>query len=90
MSAPERIWAARGLYDCAPGQRYPNTVEYRRADLPPTLAACLAHPEIKALVEAAQIAIDVMEWVGGGDCTVGIDALHRALAAIIAKAGDGE
>jgi hypothetical protein len=54
-----------------------------RADLPPTLSACLAHPEVKALVEAAQIAIDVMEWVGGeNDCTRGIDALEAALARI--------
>jgi hypothetical protein len=45
--------------------------------------AALEWAEVKALVEAAQIAIDVMEWVGGeNDCTRGIDALEAALARI--------
>jgi hypothetical protein len=35
--------------------------EYRRADLPPTFSACLAHPEIKALVEAAEQATDMLK-----------------------------
>jgi Lar family restriction alleviation protein len=33
----------------------------RRADLPPTLSACLAHPEVKALVEAAEQATDMLK-----------------------------
>jgi hypothetical protein len=32
-----------------------------RADLPPTLSACLAHPEVKALVDAAEQATDMLK-----------------------------
>jgi hypothetical protein len=33
MSAPEKIWAARGLYDLAPDKRFPAPTEYIRKDV---------------------------------------------------------
>jgi hypothetical protein len=60
MKAPERIWVEKQIAE--PGihgsTAWPNTdcesdIEYVRADLPPTLSACLARPEVKALVDAA-------------------------------------
>ena len=60
MSAPERIWAC--TTDIEPrtaGQAHISSTpdgdatEYRRADLPPTDAEVMAHPTVKALVEAA-------------------------------------
>jgi hypothetical protein len=89
MSAPERIWLscidaeneAAVWFDPDEGG-----TEYVRADLPPTLSACIAHPEVKALVGLMHQAVttraaDDMEWQ--------IDA-RATLAAIVAKAGGGE
>ena len=64
--APERIFASRDEQD---GWRWPRAskfpeqgprenIEYRRADLPPTLAEALAVPEVKALVEALTPTVD--------------------------------
>lgn len=57
--APERIWAdtANGKtcgVDWSVGKAFQQDVEYRRADLPPTLSAAMGLPEVKALVEAAR------------------------------------
>lgn len=65
-------------------------VEYRRADLPPTLAEALALPEIAALVEAAEgYRRAIAAFDGGGEMTGKIarmqswrDALDAALTAI--------
>ena len=55
----------------------------RVAALPP------ADDAVEALVKAAEIAIDVMEYVDGeNDCSRGISALEAALAAI--RAGGGQ
>ena len=56
--APERIWA--DSYSDPWGNelrwwstvREDDTIEYRRADLPPTLAQALTVPEVRELVEA--------------------------------------
>lgn len=60
--APERVWldwpaANKGdpVYDEPPERdTQPGQTEYRRADLPPTLAAAQAVPEIAALVTWAE------------------------------------
>ena len=47
----ERIWAnGLGVY----GEVDHGGTEYRRADLPPTLAQAMAVPEVRELVEALQ------------------------------------
>lgn len=62
--APERIWANRtwtpggfgvlsGTLDLEPSELAAQT-EYRRADLPPTLAEAMAVPEVRALVTWAE------------------------------------
>ncbi len=58
--------------------------EYIRADLPPTLSACLAHPEVKALVEAARRASHATtnDGITGRIYTDEAIALQRALARI--------
>jgi len=56
--APERIWAIklRGAKAAVflGGETSPpfEATEYRRADLPPTLAEALAVPDVRALVDA--------------------------------------
>ena len=61
--APERIWANRtwtpggfgvlsGTLDLEPSELAAQT-EYRRADLPPTLAEAMTVPEVRALLLAA-------------------------------------
>ena len=75
MSAPERIWVederAEGggiwLHEGRPSYQDEYIREYVRADLPPSLEACLAHPEVKALVGLLHQAVttraaDDMEW----------------------------
>jgi len=60
MSGPERIWIEHAeesnpyFYEaCELSLAAAPVVEYRRADLPPTLPEALAVPEVAALVEAA-------------------------------------
>jgi hypothetical protein len=85
MSGVDRIWAWEIDHERTPPNGYYATAEvgdateYVRCD-PAVLAAL---PEVKALVKAAEIAIDVMGYVDGeNDCSRGISALEAALAAI--------
>jgi hypothetical protein len=59
MTPPDSIWTeppdifdGMGLWYDNP---HPRLTEYRRADLPPTLAQALDLPEIAAIVAAAQL-----------------------------------
>lgn len=59
MDTPERIWAypshVTGWNSAiAHDRKVIDSTEYRRADLPPTLEAAKALPEIAALVQAAK------------------------------------
>lgn len=57
MTAPERIWAwpiDKGARVTTLGGPPDLAVCYTRADLPPTLSAALALPEVRALVEASK------------------------------------
>lgn len=51
--APDQIWIDRNGGNWSPCSGGTQDVEYRRADLPPTLSAAMELPEVKALVEAA-------------------------------------
>ncbi len=57
-NAPERIWAdGNAEWDSGSwglDKEFDNDIEYRRADLPPTIAECLRNEKVRALVEAAQ------------------------------------
>ena len=57
-NAPETIYTcSKGKWLVAGNQpHWPTDVEYRRADLPPTLEQALNVPEIKALVDASKAA----------------------------------
>ena len=94
MSAPKRIWAFDYDLQDETGdwktwqtwtEELPSpfqATEYRRADLPPTDAEVLAHPKVKALVEALrEYACNCREGVCEGlfDCG---DSARAALAAI--------
>ena len=52
--APERIWTSScGKLIVQDGMnKWPSDIEYRRADLPPTLAQAMQVPEVRELVEA--------------------------------------
>lgn len=69
--APERIWydgvfqRARGIRHHAPESEAHPQIEYRRADLAPTLSAALALPEIAALVEASAGLKSIVEGIQG-------------------------
>jgi hypothetical protein len=52
--APERIWAARGLYTAHLDNRWPTPVEYVRADCIEALTAKLAKA-VEALREAVYL-----------------------------------
>lgn len=58
MTAPERIWADQDnltWVEADPNEAMRrDEVCYIRADLPPTLSAALAVPEVRALVDAAK------------------------------------
>jgi len=58
-----------------------------RADLPPTLSAALAVPEVAALVDAAKV-VHQSFWHGSDGVICGMYDLERALAALDA-AKDG-
>ena len=72
-----------------------------RADLPPSLAACLAHPEVKALVDAVSFLVgrgcefelsddaDQMATDYMGHIEPALARVCATLAAIVAKAGGG-
>lgn len=64
--APERIWAARGLYDTSPLVRHPTPIEYIRADL--------ARPVTAA--EAAKVLLD--EWDMHGEGFIGELTCHSS------------
>lgn len=99
MSAPERIWAtwqedfgAVQIGTWADTVRFePLGVEYARADLPPTLAAALAVPEIAAMVESLEKAKTLFAgmatggypemWPAYNDVTAALAALPADLAA---------
>ena len=53
-AAPETIYTSRLGQWLVNGDtpRWETDVEYRRADLPPTLSAAMELPEVRALVEA--------------------------------------
>jgi hypothetical protein len=84
MTPPDSIWTeppdifdGMGLWYDKP---HPRLTEYRRADLPPTMAQALALPEIAALVEALRL------FVGGHETEYGrIIDLHHALVSALAK-----
>ena len=52
--APDQIWIDRNGGNWSPCSGGTQDVEYRRADLPPTLSAAMGLPEVRALVEAAR------------------------------------
>ena len=57
--APERIWADTAYgktcgVDWSVGKAFQQDVEYRRADLPPTLSAAMELPEVRAMVGALE------------------------------------
>ena len=87
MTAPDSIWTeppdifdGMGLWYDAPHSRL---TEYRRADLPPTLAQALELPEIAALVESAK-RVDHDNTHGNGfeGFRYGREWLHNALAKV--------
>jgi hypothetical protein len=97
-NAPERIWHnidRRGKIACCPDAHVQPCeavamayVEYRRADLPATDAQVMAHPNVRALEEAAgvadgyhQRALDWAKTVRGLEKHIGeTDSSHIAAA----------
>ena len=93
--APERIWAwrfhsgARNEHMDGGLCQQPDAreTEYRRADLPPTLAQAMMVPEVRELVEAFKVLLEAHEsgWIAGEDWGAAERAraaLHRILAAL--------
>ncbi len=90
MHMPERIWMLKdgdGPWFIKPVQ---PSVEYRRADLPPTLEAAKALPEIAALVEALEFGKALIEGDSfGSEWKRGqADFRRKARAALTAIAQD--
>lgn len=87
---PDRIWAWE-LHDNMGSSRGWNeksgwnSVEYRRADLPPTPAEAMRCPEVAAAITAMRglIAAHASGWIDGADDGAG----QRARAAIAALEG---
>ncbi len=52
--APDQIWIDRNGGNWSPCSGGTQDVEYRRADLPPTLSAAMGLPEVRALADAAR------------------------------------
>jgi hypothetical protein len=77
--APERIWATVDVdvsaqiidvyAQASPDGFVGHPVEYRCADLPPTLAQAMMVPEVRELVEAAKALLEAHEsgWAAGKD-----------------------
>ena len=62
--APERIWADTAYgktcgVDWSVGKAFQQDIEYRRADLPPTLSAAMELPEVRALVSQLEAWLEV-------------------------------
>jgi len=86
MNAPETIWLADPENAQEMGRKISSQhnafglerplIKYRRADLPPTDAQIMAHPKVKALVEALQYIYD------NGDGYDGRSMARDALAAM--------
>lgn len=89
MSAPERIWVqwphvnGAGLAFSCQARPPASRTEYVRADLPPTLSAALAVPQVAAMVEAAKI-VHQSFWHESDGVIRGMYDLERALAALAA------
>jgi len=85
MSAPDTIVVGvfggcwDGLAIVGPIRDDTNWPSYRRADLPPTLAAALALPEIAALVGAARSAEQQLQRLGSDGAASGLTAALAAL-----------
>lgn len=90
MSAPERIWAWPWEVNPKMGQWETDRsiagegAEYVRADLPPTLSAALAVPEVAALVEAARLFAETNQC---GPCNEGRMTQNCGLCAALAALG---
>jgi len=94
MSAPKRIWAFDYDLQDETGdwktwqtwtEELPSpfqATEYRRADLPPTDAEVMAHPKVKALVEALEKVKTDLQYL---EQWVAIQEIDAALAAIKEK-----
>ena len=85
--APERIWflwAVGGpngrVFASKVDHSEEGYPEYRRADLPPTLAQAMMVPEVRELVEAFKVLLEAHEsgWIAGEDW----GAAERARAAL--------
>lgn len=89
--APDQIWIDRNGGNWSPCSGGTQDVEYRRADLPPTLSAAMQLPEVRALVGAARPFYAAV-FNDNGDVTISTGhittcdwlALDTALAAIAA------
>lgn len=73
--APDQIWIDRNGGNWSPCSGGTQDVEYRRADLPPTLSAAMELPEVKALKDERDAATAAY-WrvrsyaVHDDDCTI--------------------
>lgn len=81
--APDRIWAARGLYDTSPLVRHPTPIEYIRADLarPVTVAeaANVLLDDFDALLKLSGVVVR-MQSKGGCSATFSLREALRALS----------
>lgn len=78
--APDQIWIDSNGGNWSPCSGGTQDVEYRRADLPPTLSAAMQLPEVKALVHAVASQLAYMDMCGDhGDL---YNRMTAALAAI--------
>ncbi len=59
--APDQIWIDSNGGNWSPCSGGTQDVEYRRADLPPTLSAAMELPEVRALADALRVALDYVE-----------------------------
>ena len=88
--APERIWADSYSDPWGNELRWWSTVreddaiEYRRADLPPTLAQAMMVPEVRELVQALKA------WKNAGDDTGYYKAVQLRNAALHRIKGETE
>jgi len=97
MTAPETIWAKQhygkdfsGYWEDRPiVPNKPENIgtEYRRADLPPTLAQALAVPEVRALVVATREHLAFIEHTPFSLYLMA--KLSAALAALEKEQGNG-
>jgi hypothetical protein len=79
---PEKIWAARGMYDVMPNRRHPAPAEYTRTDLIPNPHAIALAALEKAATAAYVVCAETRHVTLGSKAEAAILALANDSAAL--------